>query len=147
MNTEVEEIEQITLDSDNVSLIVSMIRNAVFSLPVELGEPFEKYTAECVVNNFELNEEDKEFWTLFVIGCIKNKQKSLESLHNSWISTLTENGWRWFPQYNFEKKGCPLLITFDMLSTENIAVVRLFTGITFALAMEEDEPDDTDDVE
>lgn len=56
-----------------------------------------------------------------------------EELHQSWCDTKAEQGWRYGPEKNADKKTHPCLVPYDDLPVEQRRKDYLFQGVVLSL--------------
>lgn len=64
---------------------------------------------------------------------LANPGASPSASHDSWLKQKLEDGWKWGPTKDPEKKEHPCIVPFDKLPAEQQAKDRLFASIVSSL--------------
>jgi hypothetical protein len=130
---------KLDLDEDNVFAVMKVIKASLFSLPETYVYGFTDYIDKSANPLNDLGEYNV-FWQLLILSYVRNSSESLEEIHNSWVDRVSNTiGWTFGVQFDAVRRTCPLLISFSSLSFVEESMVRLFSGIAWALLIEADD--------
>jgi hypothetical protein len=140
------------ISEENMEDIINAIKSVLFSLSEKYATSFEDYIGKSLSDLDSLdekinNEHDAEFWNTFIIIMIEFNSYSLESIHNHWVTIMENSGWGWNTSHNPNKKVCPLLIEYAKLTQEEQTIIRLWSSIVWAMAVQEDDGEESDEAQ
>ncbi len=135
-------IEKISLDEDNITMIVEVIKAGLRALPEHYVSGFEDYLLS--LEDRVQTEVFDDFWRMCIIHYVNKCFHPLESVHNSLVEFLNEEGWTFNVQFNSNARTCPLLVNFHNLTLEEASIVRYVSGTTWSLVTQDDAPESDD---